>query len=196
VERARQQAATTLTAAAGPAASGQLIRLIIEYENSLTLGDDAAADEVLARIGERFAAGDVGGEAAMIVARAEAAISARRSQLAKEVRRLEGLLPAYRENPRQLARQLWLDAVRSVMEDDEAEVFSVPPALAAIDLAVDSSPDVMQLRRRRELERKKAEADAAALSLQPFTLDTRTIMIDQAGRRLERDASRGLGNDG
>jgi len=195
VERARQQAATTLTAAAGPAASGQLIRLIIEYENALTLGDDDAADEVLARIGERFAAGDVGGEAAMIVARAEAAISARRSQLAKEVRRLEGLLPAYRENPRQLVRQLWLEAVRSVLEDDEAEVFSVPAALAAIDLGVDSSPDVMQLRRRRELERKKAEADAAALSLQPFTLDSRTIMIDQAGRRLERDASGGFGSD-
>jgi len=194
VERARQQAATMLTAAAGPAASGELIRLIIEYENALTLGDDAAADEVLGRIGERFAAGDVGGEAAMIVARAEAAISARRSMLAKEVRRLEGLLPAYRENPRQLVRQLWLDAVRSVLEDEEAEVFSVPHALAAIDLAVDSSPDVMQLRRRRELERKKAEADAAALGLQPFSLDSRSIMIDQAGRRLERDASGGFGS--
>jgi hypothetical protein len=130
----------------------------------------------------------------MIVARAEAAISARRSMLAKEVRRLEGLLPAYRENPRQLVRQLWLDAVRSVLEDEEAEVFSVPHALAAIDLAVDSSPDVMQLRRRRELERKKAEADAAALGLQPFSLDSRSIMIDQAGRRLERDASGGFGS--
>ena len=195
VERARQQAATTLTAAAGPAASGELIRLIIEYENALTLGDDAAADEVLGRIGARFAEGDVGGEAAMIVARAEAAISARRSALAKEVRRLEGLLPAYRENPRQLVRQLWLESVRSVLEDDEAEVFSVPPALAAIDLAVDSSPEVMQLRRRRALERRKSEADAAALGLQPFRLDTRTIMIDQAGRRLERDASRGFASD-
>lgn len=192
VERARQEAATTLTAAAGPAASADLIGLIIEYENALTLGDDEAADEVLASIGERFAAGDVGGEAAMIVARAEAAISARRSQLTKEVRRLQGLLPAYRENPRQLVRQLWLESVRAVLEDDEAEVFSIPPALATIDLAVDSSPEVMQLRRRRALERRRAEADAAGLSLQPFTPTSRTIQIDQAGRRLERDASGGF----
>ncbi len=195
VERARQQAATTLTAAAGQFASGELVRLIIEYENALTLGDQTAADAVLGRIGERFAQRDVGGEAAMIVARAEASISARRSSLAKEARRLQGLLPAYRENPEQLVRQLWLDAVRTVLEDGEAEVFSVPGNLALVDMAIESSPDVMQIRRRAELERKRREADAAALTLQPFRLDTRNIMINQAGRRLERDASRGFGSE-
>ena len=71
----------------------------------------------------------------------------------------------------------------------------MPGNLALVDMAIESSPDVMQLRRRAELERKKREADAAALSLQPFRLDTRNIMINQAGRRLERDASRGFGNE-
>ncbi len=195
VERARQEAATTLTAAAGQTASADLVRLIIEYENALTLGNQESADEVLDRIGQRFAQGDVGGEAAMIVARAEASISARRSALSKEARRLQGLLPAYRENPQQLVRQLWLEAVRSVMEDSEAEVFSVPAGLALIDMSLDSSPDIMQLRRRAELERKRREADAASLSLQPFRMDSRNIMINQAGRRLERDASGGFGRE-
>lgn len=195
VERARQEAATKLTAAAGQIASSDLVRLIIEYENALTLGNQDAADEVLQRIGERFAQADVGGEAAMIVARAEAAISARRSVLSKEARRLQGLLPAYRENPQQLVRQLWLEAVRSVLEDAEAEVFSVPQGLALIDMSLDSSPDIMQLRRRAELDRKRREADSAALTLQPYRMDSRNIMINQAGRRLERDASGGFGRD-
>jgi len=193
IDRARQEAAARLTQAAGPVAAADLIRLINEYESALTLRDDAGADAVLARIGERLAARDVGGESAMIVARAEAALSARRSELAREVRRLQGLLPAYRENPRQLVRQLWLETVREVLAQPEAEVFAVPGGLASLDLGLTSSPDVMQVRRRADLERKKREADQSALTLQPFRLDTRTIMINQAGRRLERDASGGFG---
>jgi len=90
-------------------------------------------------------------------------------------------------------RQLWLETVREVLAQPEAEVFTVPGGLASVDLGLTSSPDVMQVRRRADLERRKREADQSALTLQPFRLDTRTIMINQAGRRLERDASGGFG---
>jgi regulator of protease activity HflC (stomatin/prohibitin superfamily) len=195
VERARQQVATILTAAAGQVAYSELIRLIGEYESALTLQDRAQADAILDRIGERLGRGDVGGEAAMIVSRAEAMLSSRRARLANEVRRLQGLLPAYRENPRQLVRQLWLEAVREVLDQPESEVFSMPLALASLDLAIESSPEVMQTRRRSDLERRRREADALGFGLSPFSLDSRTIMIDQAGRRLRRDATGGFGRD-
>lgn len=195
VERARQQVATILTSAAGQSAYPELLRMIGEYEIALSLGDLAAADAMLQSIGDRLARPDVGGEASMIVARAESRLSSRRSALAKEVRRLQGLLPSYRENPRQLVRQLWLEAVREVLDQPEAEVFSMPEALASLDLSVESSPEIMQARRRADLARRRREADMQAFTLGPFTLDSRTIMIDQAGRRLRRDATGGFGRD-
>lgn len=195
VERARQQVATILTAAAGQTAYPELLRMIGEYEAALTVGDDDGADAMLLAIGERLEQPDVGGEASMIVARAESRLSSRRSALAKEVRRLEGLLPAYRENPRQLVRQLWLEAVREVLDQPEAEIFSMPEALASLDLAIESSPEIMQARRRADLARRRMEADKQGFTLGPFTLDSRTIMIDQAGRRLRRDATGGFGRD-
>jgi regulator of protease activity HflC (stomatin/prohibitin superfamily) len=193
VERARQEVATVLTGVAGERVFGELVKLISEYDAALLRGDRDAADAILASIGARLDRDDLGGEAARIVQRAKARQVAVEATLAKEVRRLDGLLASYRENPRQLVRQLWLEAVATVLAGDEVEIFSAPLALEGFDLRVASSPDVMQARRNSALERKKRAAEELNLLYSNFQLSGKQMTIDKPGRRLERDASGGAG---
>jgi regulator of protease activity HflC (stomatin/prohibitin superfamily) len=193
VERARQEVATILTGVAGERVFGELRKLIADYEAALLRGDRDAADAILASIGARFDRDDLGGEAARIVQRAKAKQVAVEANLAKEVRRLNGLLASYRENPRQLVRQLWLEAVATVLAGNEVEVFSAPLALEGFDLRVASSPEVMQTRRNAALERKKRSAEELNLLYSNFQLSGQQMNIDTPGRRLERDASGGAG---
>lgn len=196
VDRARQEVAKELTAVAGEKAYSDLNGLINEYSNALTSGDDARADEVLARIGDRFQSDDVGGDAARIINQARAYQSALETRLSSELRRIETLAPTYRENPREFTRRLWLETYRDIFNNDQLEVFSVPLNLATIDLAIQSSEDVMQLRRDSELERKKAAAlETERELLQGFQWGRGQIILEGPGRRLKRDGSGGFGRD-
>ncbi|MSR40824.1 MAG: hypothetical protein EXS10_02850 [Phycisphaerales bacterium] len=192
VERARQQAATQLTSIAGEKAYADLVRLVAEYDSALTAQDGAKADATLLAIGARFEATDIGGEAAMIINRAKASQGALEGKLTRELRRLQGLAPAFAENPRQVVRQLWLAAVRDVLSQPYAEVFSVPPSLADFSLHITSSEKLMQQRRDAQLESDKQAAEMQGFGNGQFNPSGRQIMIDQAGRRLERDASKGF----
>ena len=106
MDRARQEVAKELTAVAGEKAYSDLNGLINEYSNALTSGDDARADEVLARIGERFQREDVGGDAARIINQARAYQSALETRLSSELRRIETLAPTYRENPQEFIKDI------------------------------------------------------------------------------------------
>ena len=192
VERARQAAATQLTSIAGERAYGDLVRLVAEYDNALTAQNIEKADATLLAIGARFESADVGGEAATIINRAKAAQGALEGKLARELRRLQGLAPAYKDNPRQVIRQLWLAAVSDVLSQPYAEVFSVPPSLADFSIQLTSSEKLMQFRRDAQLEAEKRGAEAQGFDNGLYNPSGRQIMIDQAGRRLERDASKGF----
>jgi regulator of protease activity HflC (stomatin/prohibitin superfamily) len=193
VEKARQEVATILTGVAGERVFGELVKLITEYDAALLRGDREGADRILASIGERLDRDDLGGEAARIVQRAKAAQVSVEAGLAKELRRLNGLVPSFRENPRQLVRQLWLEAVASVLAGGEVEVFSAPLALEGFDLRVASSPEVMQARRDAALDRKRRAAEELNLLYSNYQLSGQQMSIDKAGRRLERDATGGSG---
>jgi regulator of protease activity HflC (stomatin/prohibitin superfamily) len=193
LEKAQQEANATLVGMAGPNWQ-QVVDIVQRYEVELTRGDIAAADAVMQELGERLEGGSSVGQTAAIVARAQAYRASMRATLGKEAGRLAGLAPSFRENPGQLVRKLWLDALREVLASPTAEVVAAPPGVGEFRVGMESSNEVMQARRKAEVERRKMRA------MQPtgadrFQLGTREIMIDAPGRRLERGADRGFGKD-
>ena len=193
MEKAQQEANSTLVGMAGPGWPA-VVELIQRYETELTRGDVAAADAVMAQLGARLEGGENVGQTSAIIAKAQAYRTSVRATLGKEAGRLAGLAPSFRENPVQLVRKLWLDAVREVLGSPTAEVVAVPPGGSEFRVGMESSNDVMQARRKAEVEMRKMRA------MQPvggdqFQLGSRQIMIDAPGRRLDRDAERGFGRD-
>ncbi len=193
VEQARQRVTETLTGVAGGTAFGEITELIREYDAALVRGDLAGADALFERIGARFEAADVTGEVARIIQQARGENSLRLASLQKEYTRLEGLAPAFRENPRQLVQQLWLDGIRTVMGNPEIEIISPPDALSQLVVKVKSSQDIMQVRRAALLAKKKAEQEAQTLGA--WFLRGSQISIGQSSGRLEKDATKGKGRD-
>ena len=100
MDRASQAVATEFTRVAGEQAYSDLLKLINQYSLALTTGDQAQADQVMAKIGERFEAPDIGGDAAQIINRAKAYQSRLETRLVSELRKLRTLSPTFRENPR------------------------------------------------------------------------------------------------
>jgi regulator of protease activity HflC (stomatin/prohibitin superfamily) len=194
VDKARQDATAALLAAAGPRWE-DLLGLIDQYEAALSSGDLAASDALLKRLGERFESKDIAGQASLLVNRAKAYQGAVSSELGKELRRIEGLRETFEQNPRQLARQLWLETVRSVLANGQAEVFSLPPGMELSQLSIASSPDVMQARRNAEVERKRMLREMSESMMPTWNIGVRQIMINQAGRRLDAKGDKGFGRE-
>ncbi len=195
VNRARQAARSKLVDVAGPAYP-EILEGVRRYEAALHAGQLEESEKILDAIGERLSRPDIGGEVAVLMNQARAYKGAIDSTLGAEARRLEGYSNSFRDNPRQLVRQLWLDSIRGIFTDsrDEIEVFSVPPEIASVRLAATSSPDVMQARREAELARKKAQADAAGAMMRPFNVGVRGMGdLDKAGRMLNQEGTRGFG---
>ena len=194
VDRARQDATAQLLAAAGPNYE-QILDLIDGYEAVLSAGDLAHADELLREIGQRLEMKDIGGFASSIVNRAKSYQSAIAANLSKDVRRIEGLQDTWDQNPQQLARQLWLDALRSVLTQTEVEVFSMPPGVGQSQISIASSPEVMQLRRNADMARRKKGA-AIMEALRPsWQIGVKQTTLDKAGRRLDEKATQGFGRE-
>lgn len=193
VERARQQIAGIRTGVAGERAYADLISLIHDYDAALVRGERNNADELMNQIGTRFEQPDIGGDVARIIQQSRGSTETLIAGLKKEGARLEGLAPSFRDNPQQLTRQLWLDALRFVYSGPELEVLSPPTQLAAITLKVRSSQDIMQKRRQAALDRKKAIAEGKDFG--PWFQRGSQISIDQSFGRLDKDAEKGRGRD-
>ena len=194
VDRARQQATALLLAAAGPNYE-QILKLIDGYEMVLASGELVRADQLLREIGKRLEMKDIGGTASSIINRAKSYQSAIAANLGKDVRRIEGLRETWDQNPQQLARQLWLDALRTVLTQSEVEVFAMPPGVGQSQISIASSPEVMQLRRNADMARRK-NAAAMMEALRPsWQLGVRQTVLDKAGRRLDEKATQGFGRE-
>ncbi|NBX25652.1 MAG: hypothetical protein EBQ99_06325 [Planctomycetes bacterium] len=194
VEKARQEATGTLLSAAGPKYQ-DLLAGIDAYEAALASGDMARADAMMREIGQRLEGKDIAGAASNIVNRARSYQSAISAALAKDLRRLEGLRESFRQNPRQLARQLWLEAVRSVLDQREVEVFSLPPGTGLSQIAFGSSPEIMQARRNADAERRRRAREIEEAMLPSWNLGVRQIMINKEGRRLDAKGEKGFGRE-
>jgi membrane protease subunit HflK len=194
VEKAQQEANTTLVGMAGPDYA-QVLDLVQRYEIELTRGDIQAADAVMQELGTRLEGGTNVGQTSAIIARAQAYQNSIRATLGKEVGRLNGLAPSFHENPTQLVRKLWLDAVREVLASPTAEMVAAPDAGGAVRIGLESSNEVMQARRQDEVERRKMEAQSALSPGSNFQLGSRQIMVDAPGRRLDKNAQKGFGRE-
>jgi regulator of protease activity HflC (stomatin/prohibitin superfamily) len=195
IEKAQQEANSTLVGMAGPEWAG-VLDLVQRYEAELTRGDMAAADAVMQELGARFEGGTNVGQTSAIISRAQAFRTSVRATLGKELGRLNGLAPAFRENPAQLVRKLWLDAVRQVLASRSAEVVTAPDAGGPVRLGLESSNEVMQARRQAEVDRRKMQSQMnMQIGPDRFQLGSKQIMIDAPGRRLDRNAEKGFGRD-
>jgi regulator of protease activity HflC (stomatin/prohibitin superfamily) len=192
LEQAQQEANGTLVGMAG-ADYAQILDLVQRYETELTRGDLAAADAVMQELGTRLEGATNVGQTSAIIARAQAYRTSIRATLGKEVGRLNGLAPSFRENPQQLVRKLWLDAVRQVLSSPTAEMLAAPDAGGPVRINIESSNEVMQARRQSEVQRRKMEAMGS--NSVNFQLGSRQITIDEPGRRLDRNAQKGFGRD-
>ena len=148
----------------------------------------------MSELGARFEGSASVGQTAAIIARAQAYRAGVRATLGKQLGRVAGLAPSFRENPGQLVRKLWLDALRDVMSSKTAEVVAAPDSGGPVRLGIESSPEVMQARRQSEVERRRAESMSGG-SPDAFQLGSRQIMIDAPGRRLDRSAEKGFGRE-
>ncbi|MDE0888304.1 MAG: SPFH domain-containing protein [Phycisphaerales bacterium] len=196
VEVARRESTTILDGAAGASALADLISLIGDYESALSGGDEVEGEAVLARIGARFEAPDIGGQAAKIMTEARAFRSMIEAGIGNDARRLASLVPAFAENPQQLVRQLWLDAYRDVLNGPEVEVISAPPGLRGLALRMKSSMDITTRRRDASTDRRRMESMQGGIDGNAWQLGSRQISIDKAGRRLNKDATGGFGREG
>ena len=194
VEKSRQDATALLLSAAGPRYE-EVLALIDRYEAALSSGDLPGADALLREVGARLEAKDIAGQASLLVNRAKAYQGAVAAELGKDLQRIEGLRETFSQNPRQLARQLWLETVRSVLANGQAEVFSLPPGMELSQLSIASSPDVMQTRRNAEVERKKRLREMAESLMPSWNPSVRQVTVDQAGRRLDAQADKGFGRE-
>ena len=172
----------------------ELLKQIREYEELLGAGRKADAEAKLVELGKRMEAPDVGGDVAQIIARAKASEAALRAGLERDLRRLESLAPSFRESGAQIVRQLWIDAVREVLEDPLAEIYAGPDALGSVALRLTSSNEIMQARRNAEIARQKVQ-QAARDAGTFFAPNSEQISIDKAGRVLKRDASGAIGKN-
>ncbi|MCH2160827.1 MAG: hypothetical protein MK085_03025 [Phycisphaerales bacterium] len=195
LERAKSDVRTILDEAAGASAYDELIARINEYELALSSGDIKEAEAALTAVNERFDKDDVAGAAASVIARARTYRSTIESTLGNDARRLAGLLPAYRENPDQLVRQLWLEAYREVLAGPEVEVFSAPPGMGNLALRLTSSQDISTVRRDAQVQRRKAQQGEGLINQDAWQLGSRQISIDEPGRRLNRGATGGYGRE-
>jgi hypothetical protein len=85
-----------------------------------------------------------------------------------------------------------IEPLIKLLTSPTTEVFSVPQGTGALDVAIKSANDIMQARRNAELERKKLEAQMLGAQDPAFQLGSRQILIDKAGRRLEKDGKKGF----
>ena len=135
---------------------------------------------------------DLGGEVAKLVSKARASEASQRARLEREAERIDGLAASFRGSSKAVVQQRWLDAVRDVMDNPQAEVFAAPNLLGLFNLRITSSAELMQARRDAQIQRQKAE-EAVRNAGGFYAPNSEQIMINKAGRRLKRDASGGLG---
>ena len=196
VVKASESAEKSLTAAAGEK-YGEIVVRIRAYEEALAAGEEKLADGRIAAIIEQLEGPLTSGEASRILGRAKAYQSQVDATVGNDYQRYLSLLPAYKENPRLLIQNLWLDAYQEVLEEPLLEIVSVPFDLGSLNIAAKSSSELMQERRRADLERRKNEANSASMTGAPQMLWGRdTARPGGKNRRLERGADAGFGKGG
>jgi regulator of protease activity HflC (stomatin/prohibitin superfamily) len=113
---------------AGPPAQDQTSQpaqenLIGQYAVAMAGGDQAAAATLLAKIDDVLRGNETGGQAARIIAEAEAYRTATIQRVKGRAERFRELLPAFEKTPQLLLQRLWTDVREAILNAPTTEKF-------------------------------------------------------------------------
>ncbi len=97
--------------------------LIGRYAAAAAAGQTAAAADLLVRIDEALRSNETGGQAARIIAEAEAYRTTTLQRVKGRVERFRELLPAYEKTPELLLQRLWIDVREAILNAATNEKF-------------------------------------------------------------------------
>ena len=145
------------------AAHEELIALIDEYEVALAAENAEEADATLARILAVIDGAPIGdneetisGEVTRTINDARRYRTNIRNQAQTTAARFEAKLAQYQTNPSVFIANEWTSAYRSFLSLSSAEVFPIPPSSSALELILNSDPDIA---RELEAQRNRQQAE-------------------------------------
>lgn len=163
-----------------------IIDQINQYEIAESLGDEPAAEQLLAEI-NTWLDDESEGQSSKIISDARSYQSIIDSTLGNEAKRFASLLPTYREHPDLVVRQRWMSATASVLSRIDAEVFSVPTAMGAVRIGISGLEEIAQRRRDMKLDRQNEAGWRQGIDLEnPYMLQAEQMTVEGPGRRLQR----------
>ena len=153
---AQQERSRILGETAGEA-SGRLLELVADYEQSVERGDKDAAQRSEALIDAALTdlrVGDsaIGGDVARVINTAKTFRTQIVERVASEAQAFEQLLPQYDRNPRLVLSKLWEDARQTILTGDVETFYTVPGQL---ELQLNRDPELQKERQKEQLRSKK-----------------------------------------
>ncbi|MCJ7543885.1 MAG: SPFH domain-containing protein [Phycisphaerae bacterium] len=97
--------------------------LIGQYAAAVAAGDPAAAADLLTKIDDVLRSNETGGQAARIIAEAEAYRTTTLQRVKGRVERFRELLPAYEKTPDLMLQRLWIDVRQAILDAPTNEKF-------------------------------------------------------------------------
>jgi membrane protease subunit HflK len=187
IEQAKFDARESMVRVIGNS-GGELVKLINDYERSWEAGERSVYEAKLAAINGILEGDDVGGQVAQIVNAARGYEATIDRTLGSDYRRFAALLPAYREHPELVVRQMWLESLGNVLQRQDIEIVYVPEFISAIRLDIEGSEAVQNLRHDLRLNQSEATRRIEGLDLiNPFVLRSIQMNAQGPGRQLKID---------
>jgi hypothetical protein len=187
IEQAKFDARESMVRVIGNS-GGELVKLINDYERSWEAGERSVYEAKLAAINGILEGDEVGGQVAQIVNAARGYEATIDRTLGSDYRRFAALLPAYREHPELVVRQMWLESLGNVLQRQDIEIVYVPEFISAIRLDIEGSEAVQNLRHDLRLNQSEATRRIEGLDLiNPFVLRSIQMNAQGPGRQLKID---------
>jgi len=131
------------SATSGPTSRPAEENLIAQYAAAMAAGDQAASAALLAKIDDVLRSHDTGGQAARIIAEAEAYRTTTIQRITARVQRFRELLPAYEKTPDMLLQRLWTDVRESILNSPTVEKFYLTFGPDKTMVKINQDPNVL-----------------------------------------------------
>lgn len=152
IEGARQAAQEQLIQVAGEQYA-DLERMINAYELEWDRGGQS--EDILAKINATLEGGEVSGDVFRAISGARRYKTEVERTIGSEARRLQSLLPGWRQHPDLIVAQRLLNAKSRLLSSEDAELIYVPLTLGSLRLDISGQQHVRDARRRSDLKRRE-----------------------------------------